>query len=113
MAIPRLDDIETDVTDLETVTAVQTWQDVFGSRALGVEYTNTTNQPIMVYITALTANNVLAGLNVTVGGLQLGPTSSSPNAQTQVTFIVPVGTTYQVNINSSVPVLTHWAELRV
>lgn len=87
--------------------AEQTWQDVTGSRASGVVYTNTTGRPIQVTV----------NVNDSGGGawnFVLNGTALSWNDQGGSTdfasFIIPNGNTYQVNRGAHT--IAKWMELR-
>jgi len=95
------------------VGANQTWQDVTGSRALGVTYTNNTGKPIMV--------NVQAGSNVanasgviTVGGVVM--TGQAQNlagvALVMPSVVVPDGATYAASLSAGTSTGIKWVELR-
>ena len=91
----------------------QTWQDVSGSRAKGVIYTNNTGKPIEVAIKVAYADDD-GGLAVTVGGVDIGKVQgNAPSGtgywQTTLNFTVPNITTYSVSGGSSV---IGWVELR-
>lgn len=95
----------------------QTWQNVTGSRALGVQYTNTTGRPI--FVSVLGSNLVTAGgvaLDIFVDGIAVvvsgfaGAGLASGNAPIGVVAIVPAGSTYQSNAVSAT--FTSWFELR-
>ena len=94
----------------------QTWQDVTASRATGTEYTNSTGRPIMVAATAGPATYSYSyGLvdGVTIIEYQ-SRDSATATSQSGVVFIVPAGSTYQVNVNvnGSTTSFTNWQELR-
>lgn len=79
----------------------QTYQVVTGSRSSGVTYTNTTGQPILVYIYDTTTI-----LTVTVGGVAV--TNVTGNNAPSTSFIVPAGATYAVTMIGTYI----WSELR-
>ena len=92
----------------------QTWQDVTASRALGTTYTNTTGRPIEVSISLPDTVSQSPTVTINVGGVNIlinkyddgGGVSSFSNS-----FVVPIGATYRISVNISVPITT-WAELR-
>jgi hypothetical protein len=96
----------------------QTWQDVKGERAFGIEYTNDTGRPIMV--SASVTNNLSSGwvdISCFVDGIRadwqsaVGTSNMYPRAKS--TIVVPAGSTYNVNVQSDDPVsIAQWAELR-
>ena len=94
----------------------QTWTDVTGSRATGTTYTNSTGRPIMVAATAGSATysycfGVVDGVTIIESQSRDSATTTS---QASATFIVPAGSTYQVNVNvnGSSTSFTNWQELR-
>lgn len=113
--------------DLETIQADglgynQTWQNVKASRSLGTVYTNSTTRPICVVINV---DNIAVGTDyinkyayVRVNSIDIayleavrngGVSYSSPT----VTFIVPVGSTYELTDGGSNAVnINKWTELR-
>jgi len=94
----------------------QTWQALLGSRADGTTYTNSTGKPIFVSLTVYsnetatvgTGSVVVGGVTITTGLVGAGFTH---NMFYQTAFIVPNGSTYQVNIGSGGSIVG-WAELR-
>jgi len=91
----------------------QTWQDVTGSRRVGVTYTNTTGKPIEVIVSVCATNNGPAVL--TISSLSVnwymngGRDSSRANA---ISFIVPNGATYKVSSAITGFTIYKWLELR-
>ena len=87
----------------------QTWAEVTGSRVAGTTYTNSTGKPIFINITPNT-NNSYDG-NVWVGSIKIGNyyTRSSSTAKTNISFIVPNGSTYRFTCTIGFGV---WSELR-
>lgn len=82
----------------------QTWQDVTGSRANGGTYTNSTGRPITVLV-----SGQCTYATAYVNGVTIVNVSNPPDFfPFSVTFIVPSGATYQVNLTS----IQSWAELR-
>lgn len=91
----------------------QTWQNVLGSRAKGVTYTNTTGRPIQVNV-VIGYQDDDGGLTASVSGVQVailsGEAPSGSGAWTgYVSFIVPNNATY---ILSGSPPVFVWSELR-
>ncbi len=87
-----------------------TWQDVTGSRASGVTYTNTNDYPIVVKA----SNTGTAGgnINAVVGGVNVeavGPFAGQ-SGRLSTTFIVPPGGAYRIDFVTSP--LQIWTELR-
>lgn len=86
----------------------QTWQDVTGSRAAGVNYTNTTGRPIAISVFGPNGNAfrgiIVAGVRVnTLTPIGTGSIASS------VFAVVPDGTVYSLETGSTV---SGWTELR-
>jgi hypothetical protein len=82
----------------------QTWQTP--SRTNGVTYTNSTSAPITVCLSGITY-----GTTVSIGGVGIGGSPNNSNYYPySVTFVVPVGSTYIVNVYISLGLT--WAELR-
>lgn len=85
----------------------QTWQNVTGSRAKSVTYTNTTGKPILVHVQKNTGQNTLT---LTVDSLEVSRFHGyGIEAQAAVTAIVPHGSTYIVGGTGSI---FYWVELR-
>ena len=80
----------------------QTWQDVKGSRSVGVTYTNNTGRPIQVMINL---NFGQSGF-IVLGGIELP--MADGDGYSFFNFIVPDGSTYRINGGS----ITSWVELR-
>lgn len=85
----------------------QTWQNVAGSRSLGVFYTNSTGRPIVATVTIAAAATV--GVQYFIGGTQFAATNVLSNLPQTFTFIVPNGVTYRVDTTSTI---LYWWELR-
>lgn len=87
----------------------QTWQDLTGSRALSTTYYNTSPKPIQViigYTGAISTPSIL------INGLSIfANTLANAGYQCQVSFLVPVGSTYRINPASS-ETISKWLELR-
>jgi hypothetical protein len=77
----------------------QAWQNLTASRVSGTVYTNTTGRPIQVQVSIQSGS-----ITAICGGVTIVTTGF------HAAFIVPVGTTYSVNLSS--PVNTVWSELR-
>ena len=85
----------------------QTWQNVTSSRSLGVTYTNTTNKPIQIFISAQAQGG---NASLSVNGTTI-LTASGANAGDRHFFqlIIPASFTYALSgTNNSL----FWAELR-
>lgn len=89
----------------------QSWQNVTGSRANGVTYTNTTGRPIQVCVSIINASASSAVMDVIVDGVyavrNLGRATYCNVLPADV--IVPAGSTYSLE---SVVTINGWAELR-
>lgn len=91
----------------------QTWQDVTGSRAAAVTYTNSTGKPIMIFasvnINATTPSATLS-VNGVVTSIAAGSNWPTNFIIRQVMLaIVPNGATYRLDGGYS---LSNWSELR-
>ncbi len=91
----------------------QTWQDVSGSRASGVTYTNNTGKPIEVSIRCvMTGSNVFATVNVDSTISFVSASKGTTSYQTDsITFVVPAGSTYEL-VSSNIVSINLWNELR-
>lgn len=92
----------------------QTWQNVTGSRSLGVTYTNTTGRPIMVSVSLPDTGSQNPTVTINVGGVDILVNNydlGQGSASFSHSFIVPSGASYRISVNISVQVRT-WAELR-
>ena len=85
----------------------QSWQNVAGSRGLGIFYTNSTGRPIVVTVTIEAASTV--GVQYFIGGTQFAVTNVLSNLPQTFSFIVPNGITYRVDTSSTIK---YWWELR-
>jgi len=86
----------------------QTWQNLTGSRSIGTTYTNSTGKPIMVIVFI----NAYNGTSILVDGTDIfGTIGSQVNTIYSISFVVPSGSTYNVqyNFGTTTP---NWAELR-
>jgi hypothetical protein len=106
-------------TGAVTVTSVgvsQTWQNVLSSRAAGTSYTNSTGRAIMVAVTPYHVNAGQAQLSVdgVVVGRQRASIGGGPNVnlETQLTAIVPAGSSYIFEVLSGSVSIVVWSELR-
>ena len=92
----------------------QTWQDVIGSRVVGVSYTNTTGRPIVVSIVASTSSGN-ANVLVTTGGLTYTSSNSGYSSTTvrlNIDIIIQSGATYLFTTSAGTATLFRWLELR-
>lgn len=85
----------------------QAWGDYTASRSSGVVYTNTTNSPIEVL---MTANQDAVTGEIFVDGIKIAGFGDSAGDIATMSFVVPVGSTYQINFATSGS--TIWSELR-
>ena len=91
----------------------QTWQNVTGSRASGITYTNNTGKPIQVWLALNDTNG--AGFSLIIGGVTIFSLNYDipPNGFYPISFIVPIGDTYKVTwAGDTGTQLVSWAELR-
>ena len=89
----------------------QAWQDVLGSRAAGITYTNTTGKPIKVSLTYL-STNTQAYTTITVDTEEVYWTQALASGSYNYTLIalVPAGEDYILTLGSGT--LTRWKEFR-
>lgn len=89
----------------------QSMQNVAGSRAIGVAYTNTTGRPIVVYISGDTNTSAGGNLGITIGGLFVTRSIwASQGIALAVTAVVPPGIAYVANASGIA--LSQWQEYR-
>lgn len=89
----------------------QLFTSVFGSRALGSTYTNSTGKPIVIYVFGTTTASTSAFLSIIINGVNTVLTQQPSNASgVGVSAVIPTGATYQVG--SSSVTLNNWYELR-
>lgn len=97
----------------------QAWQDVTANRNFNTTYTNSTSRPILVVHSigddgSSQLNNILSYLvdNETVALYDLQKNSTQIGGIV-VTFVVPSGSTYRINVTKTSNLFgIHWAELR-
>ena len=87
----------------------QTWQNVTGSRASGVTYTNNTGKPIQVVISVFSTSSIESNV-LNVGGVTLldGDLGTAGMVSIQ-SFVVPNGVSYSFTTTSQI---RSWSELR-
>lgn len=86
----------------------QSWVDRTSSRSSGVQYVNNTSRAISVLISAQDVG-VVSPVTVNVLGVVIVDMNDIPDGTTLISFTVPVGATYTVNLNLNT--LRKWAEL--
>jgi hypothetical protein len=93
----------------------QTWTNVTGSRTSATTYYNTTGKPIMVVAANTNSGGAVSGAalsgivnGVTIVTVATNATYSNPN----VSFIVPVGSSYSVSSAGGALGIGTWFELR-
>ena len=90
----------------------QTTQDLTSSRAINTTYTNSTGRPIMVYVSYLNSGpSSITSQQAVVDGVTILNSGLGNNRRGAMTFIVPSGSTYSVNMTGG-DSLVGWAELR-
>lgn len=87
----------------------QTWQDKTSQRTFFVDYLNDTSKPIYVSV-ATYATNAGNSTYAVVGTVQVNNLAIPSGTISNLTFIVPVNTTYRVFTNNGS--LSYWSELR-
>jgi hypothetical protein len=96
----------------------QTWQDVTGSRAFGVTYTNSTGRPIFIIVTGTTPSSANGAFTLTIDGVivaENGITANGGNSgahKIPTSAIVPPGSTYSAQQSVATSTLDRWVELR-
>ena len=93
----------------------QTWTDVSASRASGVIYTNSTGRPITVSVAAgaATFSYVYAYVDGLLVARQQSRDSATTTSQGGGFFIVPAGSTYEVDLDANGSTAVGlWVELR-
>lgn len=89
----------------------QSYQNVVSIRALNTNYTNTTGRPILVCCSVVSVNSSRSAYGIVDGATAAEFTAVSNASVGQNTFIVPSGSTYQLQ-SSGFLNLTQWYELR-
>lgn len=91
----------------------QTWQNVTGSRSLGVTYTNNTGKPIIVLISTTLGGNEMASIYANVSGVSMtiGRDGSAGTFGGVGNILIPTSATYSITIGGPVGLST-WHELR-
>jgi len=105
-----------DISDLINTFAGRTMQDVIGSRATGVTYTNTSSVPINAIVTykSSTSTSQALGLSGYVNGALVGEVagfSSSTSYRYSLAITIPPGGTYKFDPIGTGTV-TYWYELK-
>ena len=100
--------------NMQTLGFGQTLQNVTSSRTSGATYYNTTNRPIVVYITAESTSNISAygTIYLTINGSLVITSTATANGSyvfAGATGIIPVGSSYSAVMSS---ITTSWFELR-
>ena len=91
----------------------QSWQNVTGSRASGVNYINSTSRPIIVSIFTDRSGSGDAGVTLYVNGQFVGKFDTGDGGDGQVITIVPSGSSYLATINTfTLGTNAYWMELR-
>lgn len=88
--------------------AMQTWQNVASSRALGTTYTNDTGKPIQVTVSVVGKVNIVN--TATVNSIIISRQYITTAITSTHSFIVPIGGSYV--ISSTQTTLVGWTELR-
>jgi hypothetical protein len=105
ISAPNLSGTNTGDQTLNEIGVGQTWQNMTGSRASGVTYTNSTGKPIFVSI-ILNETQSEDYEATTVDGVGVGTVDS--RAEQNAQFIVPNTSVYRVNPATIIV----WSELR-
>jgi len=104
ISAPNLSGTNTGDQTLSEIGVGQTWQDMTASRALGVNYTNTTGNPIGISIGQVANGSV----SLFIDGIEVVDMDGIDGAALTLSSIVPVGAVYQVTGAS----VRRWLELR-
>ena len=90
----------------------QSWTDVTASRAKATTYTNSTGKPIMVAVTCSSSGAPSPyTVSAYVGSVIVSQASTGFDAD-NLTWIVPNGSTYKIELSSTATTISIWAELR-
>ena len=90
----------------------QTWKDVTASRSAGVTYTNTTGKPIQVYYIFREPSPTIVTFKINNETIPISDNLGNYAAQ-YVNFIIPNGSTYNLNhAGASIVGGNKWFELR-
>ena len=100
----------TQATAATSVGQSQSWTNVTANRTAGIAYTNSTGKPIMVAVSVIAYTGTPA-YQCYVGGVKIME-SSMPYDKNTSSFLVPPGSTYQVDCPNGYATITLWAELR-
>jgi len=91
----------------------QTWQDVSGSRSIGVTYTNSTGKPIVVAMTYTnSAGTSVQGLTINGVVVYASGVTTAAVSGAGFSLIVPNGATYVTVSNTGTMTKVTWVELR-
>ena len=91
----------------------QSWTDVKASRAVDNTYTNSTGKSIVVSITVNVVIGAATAVWLLVDGLRIfSITNTSDAYQTTLYAIVPNGSTYKYEDQSTTSPINYWHELR-
>lgn len=88
-------------------------QDLSGSRALATTYTNSTGRPIFVHVRAASTSATQTSIALLIDGTVTltSTTLAATNSGTQVSALVPAGSTYRADITGT-GTLNQWVEVR-
>lgn len=98
--------------DLDVFSKLQTLQDVFAARAANTIYTNTTNDHILLFVTAY---NLDYAWLIDVDGIERASvqcSSATAGLRSVLCCIIPPGSTYRVYKNGGPGYLVDWQEFR-
>lgn len=90
----------------------QIWQNVITSRSADIDYINSTDKPISVFIYSENGVNTYDYFSATVGAITVAGCSAGGGIRSGFNFIVPSGATYKINTNSDGGTIIFWSELR-
>lgn len=94
----------------DVIGRTQAWTNVKASRAVNTNYTNSTGKPIMASVAILSSANF--SLTAYVDGVIVGSASNVSGFPSCLSFIVPPGAAYQIQVSAGTPTVSAWTELR-
>jgi len=109
ISAPNLSGTNTGDQTLSEIGVGQTWQDVSGSRSVGVTYTNTTGKPINLFL--VIKDDGVNGVTFSIDGISLTYGNLTALQNESISLVIPNGVQYgnlQLNGNN----IRHWLELR-
>lgn len=81
---------------------LQTYKDALLTKSVGQPYVNTTNRPIVLYVSSVSGNGMSISVSIDGVVVQSASTSASFGGQVTLTVVVLAGKSYRVDGNVSV-----------